>query len=51
MNTNSKISTLLKELRKERQKAAEKHDAKAVKKIDFIGKSINRLIDLHATGV
>ena len=48
MNTNSKISTLLKELRKKRIEAAEKNDAKAVKKIDFIGKSINRLIALEA---
>lgn len=47
MNANSKISTLLKALRQERAKAAKRNDAKAVKKIDFIGKSINRLIALE----
>lgn len=48
MNQNSKISTLLKTLREKRTEAAEKGDAKAVKKIDFIGKSINRLIALES---
>lgn len=44
MTANSKISTLLKRLREERKKAADRRDAKAVRQIDFIGKSINRLV-------
>lgn len=48
MTHNSKISTLLKRLREERKKAAARRDAKAVRQIDFIGKSIQRLIELEA---
>lgn len=45
MTNKSQINTLLAALREERTAAAAKNDAVAVKKIDFIGKSINRLVE------
>lgn len=45
MNDRIQAKTVLALLRVERKAAADKHDALAVKKIDFIGKSIVALLE------
>ena len=49
LTTRSQVSTLLQALREERSEAVQRKDALAVKKIDLIGKSINRLVQKHTS--